>query len=225
MSFDRLRLNSDKAQFIWLGGRAQLAKIDMEFLRATFPDVHYSVSVRDLGVSLDPVLSFSDHVNRISRTCLYHLRQIRTVRHSLSPHAVNTLVHALICTRVDFGNSIFAGLSSLNLSKLQSILNASARLICGLPKYSHISTFIRETLHWLPVPHSIQNSHTYAQLSARGSSFIPPGLMHIGFYTPWSLCSALCRQRPSGCPSHAWCNCSIQKLCLCRPLQLEPSSA
>src|SRR5688572_31441537 len=101
MSSNRLRLNSDKTQFIWLGGRAQLAKIDMEFLRTTFPDVHYSVSVRDLRVSLDPVLSFSDHVNRISRTCLYHLRQIRTIRHSLSPHAVNTLVHALICTRVD----------------------------------------------------------------------------------------------------------------------------
>src|SRR5688572_8038496 len=91
----------------------------------------------------------------ISRTCLYHLRQIRTIRHSLSPHAVNTLVHALIRTRVDFDNSIFAGLSSVNLSKLQSILHASARLICGLPKYSHISNFIRETLHWLPVPQRI----------------------------------------------------------------------
>src|SRR5678815_2062763 len=31
MSSNRLRLNSDKTQFIWLGGRAQLAKIDMDF--------------------------------------------------------------------------------------------------------------------------------------------------------------------------------------------------
>src|SRR5688572_4027208 len=67
--------------------------------------------------------------------------------------------------------------------------------------------------------------YTRVELSARVSSFIPSGLMHIGFYTPWLLCSALCRQRPSGCPSHAWCNCAIQKLCLCRPLYLEPSSA
>src|SRR5678815_3785744 len=63
--------------------------------------------------------------------------------------------------------------------------------------------------------HSVQNSHTYVQLSARGSSFKPSGLMHVGFYTPWSLCSPLGRQRPPGCPSHARCNCSIQKLCLC----------
>lgn len=38
------------------------------------------------------------------------------------------------------------------------LLNANARLIGGLPKLSHIpvSTFMRETLHWLPVPKRIQ---------------------------------------------------------------------
>jgi hypothetical protein len=156
MSSNRLRLNSDKTQYIWLGGRAQLAKIDMELLRTLFPDVHFSPTVRDLGFTLDPVLSFSDHVNRVSRTCLYHLRQLRTIRHSLSPQAVKALVHALICSRVDFGNSAYAGLSLLNLSKLQTILNAAARLIAGLPKFSHISVFIRDTLHWLPVPQRIE---------------------------------------------------------------------
>ena len=29
---------------------------------------------------------------------MYHLRQIRIIRYSLSSHAVNTLVHALICS-------------------------------------------------------------------------------------------------------------------------------
>ena len=156
MSSNRLRLNSDKTQFIWLGGRVQLAKIDMELLSTLYPDIQFSPTVRDLGFTLDPILSLTDHVNRISRTCFYHLRQLRTIRHSLSLQAVKALVHALICSRVDFGNSAYAGLSSLNLSKLQSILNAAARLIAGLPKFSHISDFIRDTLHWLPVPQRIE---------------------------------------------------------------------
>ena len=53
----------------------------------------------------------------------------------------NSIVHALICTRVDSGNSIFAGLSSLNTSKLQSILNSAAHRphrIGSLLKFSHI---------------------------------------------------------------------------------------
>lgn len=58
------------------------------------------------------------------------------------PHAVTTLVHALICFRsvlgVDLGNTIYAGLFSQNLSKLHSIPNAVARLIWGLPKFAFI---------------------------------------------------------------------------------------
>src|SRR5678816_575951 len=51
MSSNRLRLNSDKTQFIWLGGRAQLAKVDMEFLRATFPEVPVSYTHLTLPTS------------------------------------------------------------------------------------------------------------------------------------------------------------------------------
>ena len=65
-------------------------------------------------------------------------------------------MHALICARVDYGNVVYISLSSTNASKLQSVLNAAARLIGGIPKFSHISTFIRNSLHWLPIRQRIQ---------------------------------------------------------------------
>ena len=37
------------------------------------------------------------------------------------------------------------------LDRLQSILNATARLVLNIPKFSHISLAIRDELHWLPV--------------------------------------------------------------------------
>jgi len=92
----------------------------------------------------DPVISFSDHVIRISQTRLYHLRQLCTTGHSPSPQAISTLVHALICNKVDF-DYIYAGLSSLNFSKLQSIPSTAAHLINGFLKFAHISVIIRET--------------------------------------------------------------------------------
>ena len=39
----------------------------------------------------------------------------------------------------------------LYLDRLQSILNAAARIILRIPKFSHISASIRSELHWLPV--------------------------------------------------------------------------
>src|SRR5688572_22967713 len=149
-------LNQDKTQYIWLGSRAQLAKINADSLRLRFPNMHFSSSVRDLGFILDPVLSLSDHVNSVSRSCFYYLRQLRAIRQSLPLHAITTLVHALICSRIDYGNAVYIGLPSTNTSKLQSILNAAACLIGGIAKFDHISYFIRDSLHWLPIRQRIQ---------------------------------------------------------------------
>ena len=52
MSSNRLRLNSLKIKFIWLGTRQQLAKLDRVALAADFPHFIFSSVVRDLGVTL-----------------------------------------------------------------------------------------------------------------------------------------------------------------------------
>src|SRR5688572_1248896 len=89
-------------------------------------------------------------------TCMYIILLATLIRQSLPLHTITTLVHALICSRIDFGNAVYIGLSSTNTSKLQSILNAAARLIGGIAKFDHISYFIRDSLHWLPIHQHIQ---------------------------------------------------------------------
>jgi len=79
-----------------------------------------------IGFILYPVISISDHVNSISRSCFYYLRKLRSIRPSLLLHAITILVHALNCARVDYDYA----------SKLQAVLNAAVRL----PKFSHISS-------------------------------------------------------------------------------------
>ena len=149
----------------------------------------------------------------------YRLRQLRPIRHSLYPFATSTLVHALICTRFDFGNSIFAGLFSLNILKLQSILNAAAHLIGGLRMFSYIYAFIQETLHWLPVTKRIQfKILTLNRNSMVGSALFCVHDVHPNLFTRWLIYPLLGYQRPSGSPPHAQCYCSIQKLRFCEPL-------
>jgi len=83
--------------------------------------------------------------------CFYHLRQIRAVRKSLTTESVKTLVHALIASRLDYCNSVFYQLSAANLQALQSVLNAGARLIMRKRKYDHITSTLRDDLHWLHI--------------------------------------------------------------------------
>src|SRR6218665_4012985 len=52
---------------------------------------------------------------------------------------------------VDYCSAIYAGVALAHVDQLQSVLNAAARLIGEIPKFGHISEFIRAELHWLPM--------------------------------------------------------------------------
>src|SRR6218665_3304926 len=111
----------------------------------------FSTTVRDLGLTLDQELTLSRHVGSVCRSCFCHLRQIRSIRRSLTFKAARTLMHAFICSRVNYSSAIYAGVALAHVDQLQSVLNAAARLIGGIPKFGHISEFIRAELHWLPM--------------------------------------------------------------------------
>ena len=151
MSSNRLSLNASKTQFIWFGTPQQLLKIDFPLLSEMFPHYSFSSSVRDLGVTLDSSLTFKEHISSLTRSSYFHLRRLRVVRRSVSSSVFTTLVHAFICSRIDYCNSLLIGLPKVRLSPLQSVLNAAARLIARRPRYSHISTFMFQELHWLPI--------------------------------------------------------------------------
>ena len=155
MGRNRLKLNQDKTQIIWIGTRQQLAKVSAIELTLPSAVVRFSTIVSDLGFIVDSQLNMSDHVAQVCRSCYFQLRQLRHVRRSLTPDAVKTLIHAFISSRLDYCNSLLTGVSDGVLRKLQSVQNAAARLITNTRKFDHITPVLRD-LHWLPVRQRIE---------------------------------------------------------------------
>jgi hypothetical protein len=147
MARNRLRMNSDKTQLIWLGTAQQLRKITVYDLQLLSSQIPFVASVSNLGFHVDNELTLSHHVHRICRTGFF---QLRAVRDSLTPDCAKMLVHAFVGSRLDYCNSLLYGISGVRLQKLQSIQNAAARLVTGTRKFDHISPVLRD-LHWLPV--------------------------------------------------------------------------
>jgi Reverse transcriptase (RNA-dependent DNA polymerase) len=155
MGSNRLKLNADKTQVMWAGTRQQLAKVHIAEFQLLSARVEFSDKVLDLGVTVDSQLDMSDHVSALRRSCFHQLRQLRPVRDSLTNDAAKTLVNAFVSSRLDYCNSLFAGIQSGLLDKLQSVQNAAARLITRTRKFDHITPVLRD-LHWLPVRQRIE---------------------------------------------------------------------
>ena len=68
-----------------------------------------------LGVVTDSQLSFANHVKKLPVSCFYQLRQLRTVRRSVTTDAAKTLVNALIFSCVDYCNSVLYGICEVHL--------------------------------------------------------------------------------------------------------------
>jgi len=50
----------------------------------------------------------------------------------------------MVLARLDYGSATLAGLPDLLLGKLQSVLNAAARLVCSGCKYDHVTPLLRD---------------------------------------------------------------------------------
>src|SRR6218665_7520 len=140
---------------MWLGTPQQLAKLNLNDLSAEFPNYTFSSSVRDLGIILDQTLTFAPHLNRLN--FFYQLHQLRTVAGSLSPGAAATLVHSFITICLGYCLSLCSGFPSVRLASLSRVLHSAARLIGQIPKFGHVSNYMLEVLHWLPIQERIEH--------------------------------------------------------------------
>src|SRR5208282_2568589 len=89
----------------------------------------YQKQQKNLGVTLDSELTMQVHANNVARSCFYQLKQLRSVRRTLSRDATLTLVHAFVSSRVDNCNSLLCRPDRTVINELHGVLNAAATLI------------------------------------------------------------------------------------------------
>ena len=83
------------------------------------------------------MLSMQAHIGQVTKSCYYQLRNIGQIRRSINEGACNTLVHALVTSRI-------------NYCHLQRVQNCAARIVSRTKKYDHITPVLQK-MHWLPI--------------------------------------------------------------------------
>ena len=78
----------------------------------------------------------------------------------------------LVVGRLDHCNSLMYGLPQCQISKLQRVQNAAARIALDLSKFSPITPALRQ-LHWLPVKNEFNSRSCFSLPTLFTVSLLP----------------------------------------------------
>jgi len=139
MRSNRLQLNVDKTEVIWCASTRKLSQLPNSPLIVAGVSVDPVSVVRDHGVYIDNDLGAATHVRRTVSCCFAALRQLRHIRRYVTDDCLRSLVVSFIHPRLDFGNFVLYGLPVHLQRRLQTVLNATARMVFRLRRHDHIT--------------------------------------------------------------------------------------
>ena len=107
MLSDRLKLDDDKTEFIIIGTRQQLAKVNIDPLRVSDSTFTPASEVKNLGTWFDRQLKMDAHIKNIcninfGKLLFSHLYNIRRIRKFLSLDCTHILVKAFVTSCLDY---------------------------------------------------------------------------------------------------------------------------
>ena len=109
-----------------------------------------ATSAKDLGVTLDPHLTYDYHITHVVSSCFSKLYQINRVKKSFIKETLKLLIASLVFSKMLYCFTVWSITSAGNVSKLQSIQNFASQIITNSKKFDHVTPLLRQ-LNWLPV--------------------------------------------------------------------------
>ena len=145
-----MMVNASKTELLMCGDRRQLARTDeppqIEFMGQVLA---LSRTVKNLGVVMDPELTWEAHINTIINRCFGILIGLMHIRHIIPHSVLPRLVDSLVFSHIRYCAPVFGSANRTAIARLQKVFNFSARVISGRRKFEHISDVLEE-LAWLP---------------------------------------------------------------------------
>ena len=121
LDYNHILLNEAKTEAIVFRSTAVHSPSSLSNICVCGSSISLSLTVRDIGVSLDSRLDMSARVSNVCRSAYPNLFRIAKIRTSLTTAACKTLVHALVTSRLDCGNEVLYGISDRLLHRLEMV--------------------------------------------------------------------------------------------------------
>ena len=154
MNKNLLKLNDDKTEVLIITSPYFKKQIPDLSVRVGNSSITPAVTARNIGVIFDNTLQLKSHVSDICKRAMCQIKAIASIRCYLTQQACEMLVHGFITSKLDYCNSLLAGLPKKCIKKLQHVQNIAARIVTK--SRSQEATPILHKLHWLPMEQRIK---------------------------------------------------------------------
>ena len=146
-----LRLNPTKTKILVIAPPSIQLEI---IIRGVFLEnecIRFVQSAKNLGVVLDDELSFSDHINNVVKSSFLVIKKLSQVKGYLTEEQLQQLISSDVFSKIDYCNSLFYGINSSLIRKMQHVQNCAARLISKRKIASGSLDKFMTDQHWLKV--------------------------------------------------------------------------
>ena len=143
-----LKVNAAKTQLMLLGSSQNLRTTPDVSVKFRGHDLIPVSEAKNLGLIFDRSLTWDSHVSEITRRCIGVLSGLSHLRGHLPPSVISALVNALVFSQIRYCISVYGNGTKKNLSRIQKIINYSAKVIFGRKKIDRVSDLLGG-LGWL----------------------------------------------------------------------------
>lgn len=147
-----LKINSSKTKCIFIGSRNYVDRIpDAIEIKVGLSSIKPSSTVNNLGVTMDSVLSFENHMEKICAKASGVLYFLNRNKGLMDDKTRRVVVESLAMSLFSYCSTIWGSCSRESLNKLQKIQNFAAKVADGGGrKFDRATPFIRK-LGWLKI--------------------------------------------------------------------------
>ena len=140
-------MNASKTDFILLGTKSTLRKANKFTFSFCNNSFESSNTIRMLGVTVDQLLSWDQHISVVVRRCYCILLSLNRFRRHFSTEALITIIRAHVFSQILYCLPLWGGASQQQLYRIQKVINFAARVVTGVKRRDHITPAL-DSLHW-----------------------------------------------------------------------------
>ena len=125
---NKLTLNAKKTNYMIFGLRNKLKEIHHHSLRFGDVNIDRVLSVKYLGIILDPVLNFNKHAESTFRKIVFKIFQLAFLRESMTTQVRIKMYKTMVLPHMDYGDVFYGVAGKFILDKLQVTQNKALRM-------------------------------------------------------------------------------------------------